>query len=173
FVRDTELSLRRGIRRRGHIDRSSREAPSPLGPTLCTCHPRPVNGYLDRLAEIACPDNVHKERRRVPLRSWPGRPPPLAGFSGLPGTPEQRPPPCYLLPPACQGSISGEGGGGCGVSEGRSHGRGTRHSCTAECRRVELVHFLIHHPGSQQEEPGPASSPVATRFWVTVRACSA
>ena len=43
-VGHTEVGLRRMLRRGGHIDRSSWEAPSAQGPILYLCHPRPVNG---------------------------------------------------------------------------------------------------------------------------------
>jgi hypothetical protein len=44
-VHHTCVSSCQGGKRRGHIDRSNRVAPSPLVPDLHVCHQRPVNGF--------------------------------------------------------------------------------------------------------------------------------
>jgi hypothetical protein len=65
-----------------HIDRSSREAPSPLGPALYVCHPRPVNGYIP-LADYLARSGRRRPARRCGAASRAG------AFTGspLPGNP--------------------------------------------------------------------------------------
>src|SRR5262249_56524072 len=60
----------RTLRRGGHIDRSSWEATSPLGPALYVCHPRLVTGY-HRLMSEASYLKTQPGNRRSPAIRWP------------------------------------------------------------------------------------------------------
>jgi hypothetical protein len=83
LVRETELSLWRGVRRCGHIGRGSRVAPSWIGPAVHVSHHRPRKGYLfhdrsavpnwtlkDMLRLLACADRAGRPRFVSPR--WAG-----------------------------------------------------------------------------------------------------